>query len=158
MFEACSRLTTAQIFSGGNLGGRIRHFSSPLRVLLSLSGRKGSAKASLGRLLMERSVGNRNLSSKPPERSRRRQCQHSITIGPRTHTAAIVFHNFCEKSLGRLLVARKHHRPSSNSSIRSAKRVQLVRWACSQELAAADKHDSSKLGVVTLRLCHVVCL
>ena len=153
MFEASSRLTTAQIFSGGNPGGHIRHFSSPLRVLLSLSGRKGSAKASLGRLLMERSVGNRNLSSKPPERSRRRQCQHSITIGPRTHTAASVFHN-----LGRLLVARKHHRPSSNSSISSAKRVQLVRWACSQELAAADKHDSSKLGVVALRLRHVVCL
>ena len=42
-FEASSRLTTAQIYPGGNPGGRIRHFSSPLRVLLSLSGRKGSA-------------------------------------------------------------------------------------------------------------------
>ena len=42
-FEASSRLTTAQIYPGGNPGGRIRHFSSPLLllVLLSLSGRKG---------------------------------------------------------------------------------------------------------------------
>ena len=48
-FEASSRFTTARIYPGGNPGGRIRHFSSPLflLVLLSLPGRKGVMKGVL---------------------------------------------------------------------------------------------------------------
>ena len=47
--EASSRLTTVLIYLGGNPGGRIRHFSSPLLllVLLSLSVRKGVMKGVL---------------------------------------------------------------------------------------------------------------